>query len=253
MISTQDIQGHWVRDWIKAPTPDHPEFEDTTTRVHWMQAGDVFADVRVPLDRPDLSGAECLADLSAEALLALAQAEGFAGHVTLAGDQCTWHREINWHGPPQAPDVGAISFDAQGRMIEAGVLAEYTELWVQTAEVLLKAMRFSGHGYTGVLVLYGDQGVFGIDQGGKAAFQPEVEALQAGTVPKGIARLFDGLFALCHIEGGQDSGRAVATLATHPFAEGRPVLSLHKDHVRWHRIGFDGAGTELDLRIDRDA
>ena len=124
MISPADIQGHWVRQWIKAPG-----FEDHTTRVHWKQVGLNYADLRIPRARPDLTGAAALSDLPAAALLDLAQAEGFAGQVTLSGDHCTWHREINWHGPSEAQDVGAIRFDDDGQMIETGVHADYAELW----------------------------------------------------------------------------------------------------------------------------
>ena len=124
MITQADIQGHWVRNWIKAPG-----FEDHSTRVHWMQAGGLYADIRIPADRPDLSGASSLSALSPDHLLSLGQAEGFAGHVTLDGDHCTWEREINFHGTPDSLDVGAIHFDAQGSMIETGVHADYSELW----------------------------------------------------------------------------------------------------------------------------
>ena len=81
MIRPGDVQGHWVRTWIKAPG-----FEDHTTRVHWMQAGLDYADVRIPLERPDTRSAACLADLPAAVLRDLARAEGFSGHVTLEAD-----------------------------------------------------------------------------------------------------------------------------------------------------------------------
>ena len=40
MITLADVQGHWRRDWLKAPG-----FSDTTTHVHWMQCGTLFADM----------------------------------------------------------------------------------------------------------------------------------------------------------------------------------------------------------------
>ncbi|MDF1728619.1 MAG: hypothetical protein P1U53_12810, partial [Sulfitobacter sp.] len=109
MITQGDLQGHWRRDWIKAPG-----FEDHTTRVHWLQAGALFADLRIPLERPDISGHAALADLSSAALRRLMQAEGFAGHITVDKSKCTWHREINWHGVPGQADVGLMSFDETG-------------------------------------------------------------------------------------------------------------------------------------------
>jgi len=100
MITGGDLQGHWRRDWIKAPG-----FEDNTTRVHWMQAGEIFVDLRVPLERPDLAGATALADLGPSTLLALTKAEGFAGRIEVVDSNCTWHRAINWHGVPEADEL----------------------------------------------------------------------------------------------------------------------------------------------------
>ena len=238
MITQDDIQGHWERHWIRAPG-----FEDHTTRVHWMQAGIDFADVRVPLDRPDTTGATCLADLSSATLAALARAEGFAGHVTLEGDTCTWHREINWHGTPHDRDVGAISFDDQGRLVEAGVLAEYTELWAQRDTAKPRVHRFSNGTYAGVLIVAGSVGVVGIGRASKQATKPLIDALGNGRVPIGADRLFDGLHALCRL----DNGRAVATIATNPFVEGQTVLRLSDHAAIWLEVGFDGSHCEIQM------
>ena len=241
MITPRDVQGHWVRDWIKAPG-----FEDHTTRVHWMQAGPDYADVRVPFDRPDLGAARCLAELDASSLLALAQVEGFAGHVTLDGDTCTWHREVNWHGTPDAPDIGAISFDTKGRMIEAGILTEYTELWEQHAKVATTALRFGDGTYSGLLVTAGDVGVVGIGREAKLASKPILEALKEGHVPDDAHLLFDGMHALCQIS----EGAVIATLATTPFVEGTPILTLSDYAVTWHQADFDGAQTDKSFQLE---
>lgn len=243
MISLSDVQGHWVRDWIKAPG-----FEDRTTRVHWMQAGPDYADVRVPLERPALGATRSLMELDANALFSLAQAEGFVGHVTLNGDNCTWHREVNWHGAPDATDIGTISFDAHGRMIEAGVLADYTELWEQSATAKTTALRFGDGTYSGLLVMAGDVGVVGIGRATKPASQPILESLKAGHLPVDAHRFFDGIHALCQISGGT----VTATLATNPFVEGTTILLLSNDAVTWHQTGFDGTQTDLSLQIESE-
>lgn len=237
MITAADVQGHWVRHWIKAPG-----FEDHTTRVHWMQAGLAYADVRIPLDGPDLAGAACLADLGADALRLLAQAEGFAGHVTLEGDRCTWHREVNWHGTPDMLDVGAISFDDAGRMIEAGILAEYTELWEQHAQSETHAIRFGDDTYTGVLVTTRDTGVLGIGRPGRP---PSKTLLDGGDVTGAFAMLSDGIHALCDLS----EGRVTPTLATNPFAQGRPVLTISQGAVIWHKTDVDGTTIDVTLPL----
>jgi len=244
-VSLQDdIQGHWIRDWIKAPG-----FEDHTTRVHWAQVGPDYADVRVPIDRPDLARADALDGLAASDLLTLVRAEGFAGHVTLDGTQCTWHREISFHGTPGTPDVGTISFDPQGRMIEIGVHADYTELWDRRSGTGSRAIRCSGDGYYGLVVTIGEACVVGIGRRNAPATAPLVAALRAGRVPDGIADMFDGLHAVGHWSDRE----FVADLATQPFAEGRIALTLEDGGVIWHRIGFDGASTDIPLQIETDA
>ena len=192
MINCQDIQGHWVRRSIKAPG-----FEDLTTRVHWMQAGRDYADVRIPLDRPNVSGAGCLADLPLDALLTIAQSEGFAGHVSLDQDTCTWHREINWHGTPDGLDIGSISFDEDGAMIETGVLADYVEVWDQCAETETKALRFANADYRGVMVSCGEVAVVGIGQTSKTATKTAFKGLRNGHTPDNLELVFDGLHAVC--------------------------------------------------------
>lgn len=238
MISIGDIQGHWQRHWIKAPG-----FEDDTTRVHWMQAGYDYADVRIPLKRPAIEGAKCLADLSAAQLRDLAQAEGFAGQVTLDGDNCTWHRDINWHGAPEGADIGAISFNDAGQMIETGVHEDYTELWEQRATAKGRAWRFSNAPYSGVLVVAGSDAVIGIGKTSKPASKPMLEALERGEKP---AALFDGFHALCRAQDGQ----IIATLATNPFVEGQTIAQLGKAGLIWHRTDFDGAMTDVDMPFE---
>lgn len=238
MITLEDIQGHWVRQWIKAPG-----LEDHTTQVHWMQVGTCYADLRVPVGRPDLTDAGRLCDLSANALRQLASAEGFAGHARLTGAECTWHREINWHGTPEVPDVGTISFDDEGRMIEAGVHAEYTELWVPHQAETSRALRLSGHGYFGYLVTQGDTFVLGIGRPGKPTTLPLVEALNSGQIPTGIETLFDGLHAL----GRVSDGTAIARLSTDPIAEGTEIARLAEDALTWHRRGFGGECDDVVL------
>lgn len=238
MIAASELAGHWVRHWIKAPG-----WQDHSTRVHWMQAGMDYADVRIPLDRPDLTGARCLADLPCADLALLAGAEGFAGHVTLEGDHCTWHREINWHGAPDAPDVGAISFDDQGRMIEAGVHADYTELWEQHATAVPTVLRASAQRYQGVFVTCGEACVFGLGQVGLASLTPLRVALDAGRIPQDIALLFDGIHGIGHWDGAH----LIPHLATNPFAQGHPVVTRSAEGVVWNKLSFDGTRADLAL------
>ncbi|MEO1397936.1 MAG: hypothetical protein AAFU56_03600, partial [Pseudomonadota bacterium] len=177
----------------------------------------------------------------------LAKAEGFAGHVTLEGNRCTWHRDVNWHGEPEGADVGEIAFDDEGRMIETGVLAQYAEQWVQNASADPCATPFSNGDYSGVLILDGDVGILGIGHGSKPSTQPVLDALAGGTVPDNIATLFDGMHALCR----RQNDEVIATLGTNPLVEGSRILSLGTDAVTWHKTGFDGSRMDVEMPIEK--
>ncbi len=241
MIKLADIQGHWVRRWIKAPG-----FEDHTTLVHWMQAGPVYADVRVPLVRPLVSGQPALSHVPPQGLLTLLQGEGFAGRVTLKDSQCTWHRHINWHGKPDTLDMGHIAFDDESRMIETGVHADYTELWQQLPSQEHRSLEFSGGGYAGFMVSNGPQFVLGIGKPDKPSTKQDLATLEAGAIPQGIDSLFDGIHALGHMAGTTGT----ATLATNPFYEGQTVITLTQKGAIWHRIGFDGTRSAVELHSE---
>lgn len=241
MIGPDDIQGHWVRHWIKAPG-----FEDYTTRVHWVQVGALYADVRVPMKRPALVGADALSDLSPRALYVLARAEGFAGHATLDNGICTWVREINWHGHPDEVDAGRITFDDAGRMVEEGVHADYVELWEKRSGSGAQALQFSGAGYTGFLMARGEAFVLGIGTPDKPASADLVDALEEGKRPDGLADLFDGL----HAVGTWSGDTAVSTLATNPFAEGKPAVRLTGNGLIWNKIAFDGTVSAIEMEFE---
>lgn len=224
----QRLQGHWRRDWLTAPG-----VLDDTTRVHWMQAGNLYADLRIPLERPDLSGFNCLADMPAEALQQLAQAEGFAGEISLDGPLCTWHRMINWHGAPDGIDAGALAFAADGALIETGVHADYSERWLQEAAGPACGFRLTSPGLTGFLVTVGGRFVLGLGQ------PSDVGAM----APKGAA-LFSNVYAFGHWQ--EDAGHA--DLATNPLAEGRTILT--RDNGFFHLQYPDFYGEIFQVSLD---
>ncbi len=127
-----EVQGLWRRLWLRAPGQ-----EDATTEVHWLQAGALHVDLRLPAGLP--SDALAPADLDAAGLRAIARAEGFAGVTSVERGVCTWTRRINWRGPLDGPDVGALFFE-DGDLMERGVFADYAELWrrVETPSALAR-------------------------------------------------------------------------------------------------------------------
>ena len=231
MIGPADLQGHWRRAWIRAPG-----LEDGTTRVHWMQCGALYADLRIPATRPDPGGATCLAELDPPALAALMAAEGFAGTIDVREGICTWARHVNWHGAPEGIDAGRMSFDAAGDLIEDGVHAEYRELWRRMPDRPSQAQRVRWAGLEGVLVISDSRFLLGLGTPGAPSSAPLRAALQAGSLPDGIAEQFRGLYLLGRWYGGQ----GVALLCTNPFLEGMRVLTRRPGGYAFTGMDFHG-------------
>ncbi|WP_323786471.1 hypothetical protein [Thalassovita sp.] len=238
MIEITDLQAHWRRDWIKAPG-----FEDATTRVHWMQRGALYADLRIPTDRPDLTGAASLADLDPAAFAVLMRAEGFAGTITVDDSICTWERRINWHGVPDGVDAGRMSFNDAGGLIEAGVDADYTELWRKMPDAPSEAQRVACDGMEGVLVQSETGFLIGLGLPGTPATSPLIAALEAGRLPDGLAAHFRTVYAWGHWQ--DDDG--IADLCTNPFLETRPVLRRTGQGITFEIVDFDGQERSLAL------
>jgi hypothetical protein len=241
VISADDIQGHWRRNWLRAPG-----FEDTTTRVHWVQAGRWCADIRVPLIRPDVAKAGALAALSGPDLAMLLSAEGFAGHTTLAGDVCTWHRSWNWRGFPCPVDAGTLWFDDHGHLIEDGVHADYREEWQYVPAPAWRAWEVQADDADGMLISNERAFVLALGQRGSSASPQLAQALRDGTARADeAAHAFGSVYVMGRWQGGQ----GIAELSTQPFCEGDAVLTLDQTRAELTLPDFHGALHIRALRL----
>ncbi|MBT8154243.1 hypothetical protein KMP13_10105 [Epibacterium ulvae] len=243
MIGAGDLQAHWSRVWLRAPG-----VEDATTRVHWMQCGPLYADIRIPLDRPALDGATALCDLAPAQLASLMAAEGFAGTITVVDSICTWARDINWHGTPDGLDAGLMSFDAAGDLIEDGVHADYAELWRKKPAATTVAHRVQGGGQHGVVVFSKSQFLLALGTPDAPASAPLITALKEGLQPDGLP----GHFASHYILGDWDGAVGTARLATNPFLERKQVLTAAADRAEGFTadlVDFFGAPQQIALQI----
>lgn len=102
---------------------------DRETLVLWLQTPRYHIDIRLPSDRPDLSGAGGPHDLILTDLLALARQEGFAGGNEFAGDRLAWRRRIDFACPEGPPDEGTMAATGPDRLTETGLHLPYTEEW----------------------------------------------------------------------------------------------------------------------------
>ncbi len=236
MTEVFDLQGHWRRLWLRAPG-----FEDAQTAVHWLQCGEVYADIRLPADSPDCTGATALADLPDPVLLQLAAAEGFAGTIAVGHDVCTWDRRINWHGQPETVDAGLLEWDADGRLIETGVHADYAELWERTTGPS-EAMHLRATGIEAFLVTVGENFVFGAGRPGAPRASAALDLLRVGKRTSELTLFFDLPFVL-----GRWQGQAGVVLsATNPLLNGTRIIT-NGDGVTWHKTGFLGDTADIAL------
>lgn len=134
------LVGVWRRRLIAFPDG----CEDRTTTVFWLQTRSTFADIRLPQESLALSKLSRPA-LPTEALPVLARQDGFAGHTTLDGDLCTWHRWISYRPPGPTPDAGRLRLEG-GLLIEDGVHADYREDWERLDDGAEGTTAFAGIG-----------------------------------------------------------------------------------------------------------
>lgn len=190
-----------------------------------------------------MTGLSCLAELDPTALRDLINAEGFAGQITVKESQCTWHRSINWHGVPAQSDIGLMSFDASGGLVEDGVLAEYRELWQSIPQARLRGAKIRFDEMTGFLIENGDIFLLAIGPNPNGTSGDLIAALNGGTAD--IAALQQH-FTSEYVLGTWDGPLGIADLSTNPFREGQVTLERANDLV-WHSISFDGRRTSHRL------
>lgn len=244
MITQAQLQGHWRRNWLRAPG-----LHDATTRVHWVQAGPWCLDLRVPLVRP-LAQAGALAALAAGDLALLLAAEGFAGQITLHDDICTWQRHCNWRGFPAAGDAGRLWFDAAGLLIEDGVHADYREEWqampAAPGQTPWQAMAARTATAEGLLIGNDRQFLLGLGHPGAPAWPGLAAALCAGQAsPQEAAAVFQSVYVLGHWRGGD----GIADLSTQPFCETHAVLRRDAAGARLTLPDFHGRMQEQTLHL----
>jgi hypothetical protein len=209
-----------------------------------MQYGSTYADVRIPSDLPDLTGAASLSDLDPRTLLALMASEGFAGTIAVQDSVCTWTRAINWHGTPQTIDAGRMWFDDAGGLIEDGVHADYRELWNASKDPTESALVFETGGQQGFLLASATHFVLALDVRGAASRMPLITALESGRVPDELLGCFDCVYAF----GDWIGADGVARYATNPLMQGKPVVTRGRNGIKIHTQTFGGA--ERSFTVD---
>src|SRR5919198_665992 len=87
--------------------------EDRSTGVLWGQTRSFYVDQRIPAGRPSARGRRCFDEFSHDELLLLADQMGFAGHIFLDGDLCTWIRSIDFQPNTGRADRGRLQLKGE--------------------------------------------------------------------------------------------------------------------------------------------
>lgn len=147
-----EVRGVWRRVELSAPNG----VLDVTTEVVWLQTRRLYADIRIPADRPARPGAVSFDAYSEDELVRLAAMEGFAGALHVDRDICLWRRDLDFQPPSPVPDEARFVRDG-ATLTELGVHAEYTEVWIQEAGDTAHLAAFVGvESREEMLVIAGD-------------------------------------------------------------------------------------------------
>src|SRR5471032_1705901 len=120
-----EYQGLWRRTGIWRSNGS----SDLTTQVWWFQSSRYHIDLRIPADRPSVTDAAALAQLSPEQLACYASQTGFAGLTVVEGERCEWRPAIAFPAISADLDAGWMRFDDADHIHETGLDHSYEEDW----------------------------------------------------------------------------------------------------------------------------
>lgn len=221
-VTLADLQGIWRRTVLTAPG-----IEDRETAVYWAQGPTLHVDLRIAPGCQIQSGVQGLSALGRGEQEIMRSFEGFAGTTSVAGSVCTWARRINWRGPPEGADIGALSWGPDGTtLIEDGVHATYSETWERIAPGPMHQRLYGDPDGQHAILVWSDA-AFMIGRGDPAATeQPPAQGPAA----------FDQAFTMGHWQGAH----GVADISTHPWLIGKAVIGRPDDTLRLRRTTAHG-------------
>jgi hypothetical protein len=218
-----EATGLWRREVITRSDGQR----DTSTRVFWLQTQHLFADLRIPADRPHHPSARGFADYDAENRSRLAAMQGFAGTFDVTGDLCRWHRELDFHPPGGPPDEARFRIEGD-ILIETGIEAAYEEVWRRETppDAVLAGFRLiaDAAGPKGMLVLAGDHFIAAVDH--RPLLPPAASLAALLAAPGGAERPADllGMLIAYGRIGRAGSFPWRVELSTFPWLEGQSLM-----------------------------
>lgn len=201
--------------------------EDTTTRVIWIQSHGLTADLRLPLNRPDVAARGELSACTPEERAELARGEGFIARTSWDGEQMSWDTKAafqpydKWPEPGRLQRVGSCLIE----WAPSGVYVEDWRLQPGSSGLSIGLELLSETGADGVvapraggLVIAGEHAILLI---GRHTPLPRGQARQIlAEAPDLWADAFDASVAYARL--GEDGW--ITALAVDPFTQGRPLF-----------------------------
>ncbi|QYN39443.1 hypothetical protein K1T35_20915 [Pseudonocardia sp. DSM 110487] len=118
------LTGLWRRSLLLTADGD----ADTTTDVTWLQAGELYVDLRLPGSVRVPPHVRCLRDIDPATAGVLAGIEGFAGRLGADGPWARWERLVDLQPWSATPDEGRLAAE-NGHVVETGRHVRYVEHW----------------------------------------------------------------------------------------------------------------------------
>ncbi len=238
-----NFTGLWRREVIVLPDGRR----DSATHVLWLQTRGLFADIRVPADRPKRANAQSFGNYDDAELITLAAMQGFAGDFTVETKDtgtsfCRWRRKLDFQPPGGPPDEADCHFE-DGLLIETGIHGNYREDWRREtapgAPVASFVLEEDEAGRSGLLVLAGDHFIEILDRPAALPKAASLADLVQADLAAGARERALGRLEMKIAYGRIGDGWRVA-LATFPWLEGTPLFTACRF-----------TGDQLKIRPDR--
>jgi hypothetical protein len=254
-----DLIGLWERECLFLANGT----TDGSTRVFWGQTRKRYIDIRVPAGRPRVA-AEEVATLPDDALRALARQKGFAGHILLRDQCCTWFRCIDFQPDTGRPDQAIVRLQGDVLYEEGSpasvVGASYQEVYRRTSRgsrrcVALSLAGCEDHAFGGrfagkaLLIVLDDRFLFARARPTALPRAGSLEELLFDTSVVPIERM---RYLDCEISIGSlamDGAGFVVELSTHPWREGSPLLHLGEASIGSEGLECFTAGTRTRWHV----
>lgn len=226
----EPVPDAYIGVWQRLSQESKGKPSDALTQAYWIQTSTLFADLRIPPQRPDSSGKASLDDFGEKDLLMLARQQGFAGMTLAGGDLLHRRRQVDFQ-PSRGRDNTRLMHFEGALLVEENLLGTVRENWQRLngpedgviALRLLEEANMEGRMLTrkGYLLVMGDYFIFVRD---RTEFTRQAASLEDLFEAQELEREDQIRLLDCEFSFGRRNGDAQAweiQLSTLPYREGR--------------------------------